>query len=81
MPGMARCAPDRSDQAAQPVRPVTPGKMLSRSFPERPAFARGCGMETRPAPRTREYLIAAMIYAAGLAVWFSAIGFKLLVSH
>jgi len=27
-------------------------------------------------PKTREYLIAAMIYAAGLAVWFGAIGVK-----
>jgi hypothetical protein len=34
-------------------------------------------MQTRSAPRTHEYLIAAMIYAAGLAVWFGAIGVKL----
>jgi len=34
-------------------------------------------MEIRTTPRTREYLIAAMIYAAGLMVWFGAIGVKL----
>jgi hypothetical protein len=55
--------------------------MLSRRFSPWRVFASGHGMESRSTPRAREYLIAMMIYAAGLAAWFGAIGLKLLTAY